>query len=72
MKKSILAIALAVVMTPFVFAAQPTGAAAAKPAATSNAKVKKATKSPKAKKTTKATKAAKATHPAASTAVAHK
>ena len=69
MKKSILAIALAVVMTPFVFAAQATGADAAKPAATSNAKVKKATKATKAKK---ATKAAKATHPAASTAVAHK
>ncbi|MGA3098406.1 MAG: hypothetical protein ABSF25_18285 [Bryobacteraceae bacterium] len=62
MKKSLLAIALAVVMTPFVFAAQTTGAAAGQPAATKNAKVKKATKATKkaAKKGTKGTKAAAA------------
>jgi hypothetical protein len=60
MKKSLLAIALAVVMTPFVFAAQTTGTNAATPAATSNAKVKKAA-TKKAKKATKATKSAKAT-----------
>jgi hypothetical protein len=53
MKKNLLAIALAVVMTPFVFAAQTTGANAGKPAATSNAKVKK-TKNTKGKKGTKA------------------
>ena len=60
MKKSLLAIALAVVMTPFVFAAQPTGAAAGKPAATSKAKVKKA-KTRKVKHTRKAKPAAAAT-----------
>ena len=60
MKKSLLAIALAAVMTPFVFAAQATGTNAAQPAATSNAKVQKAA----TKKAHKATKAA----PAASAA----
>ena len=65
MKKSILAIALAVVMTPFVFAAQTPGTGADKPAATTHAKVKKAkgtkvTKSTKGKHAAKATKAAAA------------
>ena len=64
MKKSLLAIALAVVMTPFVFAAQATGTNAPKPAATSAAKVKKA-KGTKATKSTKANHAAKATKAAA-------
>ena len=66
MKKSLLAIALAAVMTPFVFAAQPTGTNAGQPAATSNAKVKKAA-TKKATKGTKATKAAKGTKAAVST-----
>jgi hypothetical protein len=63
MKKNLLAIALAVVMTPFVFAAQTTPANTGKPAATSNAKTKKAT----TKKAKKATKAAKAKPAAATT-----
>jgi hypothetical protein len=65
MKKSLLAIALAVVMTPFVFAAQTTGTNAGQPAPTSHAKVKKA----KAKKVKHAKKAKPA---AAATAVTQK
>ncbi len=57
MKKTVLAIALAAVMTPFVFAAQTTGAAGT-PAATSNAKTKKAKATKKGKKSTKAKTAA--------------
>jgi hypothetical protein len=66
MKKSLLAIALAVVMTPFVFATQATGTNAAKPAATSAAKVNKA-------KTRKVKHARKAKHaPAGATAATQK
>jgi hypothetical protein len=54
MKKTVLAIALAAVMTPFVFAAQTTGANAGTPAATSKAKTKKAKATKKGNKSAKA------------------
>jgi hypothetical protein len=60
MKKSLLAIALAAVMTPFVFAAQAPAANAGQPAATGATHVKKAT-AKKAKKATGTSKAKKGT-----------
>jgi hypothetical protein len=67
MKKSLLAIALAAVMTPFVFAAQAPAANAGQPAATGATHMKKAT-TKKAKKATGTSKAKKGTKAAASTA----